>query len=453
VSNNSSSQMVTTIAGVAIGTVLAASAAIMYIKYNHFDVAIAELGVVTDPTPVQAVMGKLPQVAVIGQKPGPAGTTEIFIQVPGILNMQSVYVMSDNETVISGFVVPETQTGSGVPGGQLELPSGQPTVDPRAPNANRNKILSMTGQKPNEQASSRTLPVSVPVPVPAPNTEPANRIASDQNNGRSQKASETEIPVPQPRQSVPEPRVSQSSAPVPVPGHESSVPQMDSPQPLPPATIASQPSEAWQSSGDYLKVASISGRANFKVALSKALSEKAELVGVQKMTSDGDQQGAYLNLVRNLPSIKQGSGPKQLYVLFDPNCPVCHRYYNEVKMSADAGRVTVNWIPVTIFPERRSSITASAELLETRSALGQAAALGMLHSMMNQQGFIEKVDQAFNDNAASASYLDQVVTNTGALVMARAETPLIVFEGTEGGLVVEAGIPQGGYLNLVKAGS
>ena len=122
-------------------------------------------------------------------------------------------------------------------------------------------------------------------------------------------------------------------------------------------------------------------------------------------------------------------------------------------MSADAGRVTVNWIPVTIFPERRSSITASAELLETRSALGQAAALGMLHSMMNQQGFIEKVDQAFNDNAASASYLDQVVTNTGALVMARAETPLIVFEGTEGGLVVEAGIPQGGYLNLVKAGS
>lgn len=438
-SNNSSSQMVTTIAGVAIGTVLAASAAILYMKFNYFDVANTEIGAVINPTPVQAVMDKLPQVAVIGQKPGPAGTMEVFIQVPGILNMQSVYVMSDNETVISGFVVPETQRGSGVPGGQLELPSGQPTVDPRAPNANRNKILSMTGQKPNEQASASPLPVRpVSVPVPTPRSEPTNRIASDRNNDRSQQTNKTDIPVPQPRQSVP--------------GSELSVPHMDSPQPLPPAAIASQPSEAWQSSGDYLKVASISGRANFKVALSTALSEKAKLVGVQKMTSDSDQQGAYLDLVRNLPSIKQGSGPKHLYVLFDPNCPVCHRYYNEVKASANAGRVTVNWIPVTIFPERRSSITASAELLETRDSLGQVAALGMLHSMMTQQGFIEQVDQAFNDNAASASYLDQVVTNTGALVMARAETPLIVFEGTEGELLVEAGIPDGGYLNLIKVG-
>ncbi|MFB2350891.1 hypothetical protein, partial [Priestia megaterium] len=80
---------------------------------------------------IRAVQNTLPSVAIIGQKAGPSGTTEVFIQVPGVLNMQSVYVLSDGKTVISGVVVPPVENG--FPGGALTLPDGNASVNPRQP--------------------------------------------------------------------------------------------------------------------------------------------------------------------------------------------------------------------------------------------------------------------------------------------------------------------------------
>lgn len=425
-----SSQVVTTITGVAIGTILAVSATIIYIKNADFDV---ELGKIFDPTPVQAVMDKLPQVAIIGQKQGPAETTEVFIQVPGILNMQSVYVLSDNETVISGFIIPETLSGSGVPGGQIELPTGQPTVDPRAPRAHRQQIMSMAGRTstPNAQQAPAT-----------PQQPPAPKIAPEPIPSGADTSGAAPVPVPMPAPKVPQKQSDQTheqDSHIDLPGDSTAPESVDSTD------------QHRQTNTDYLKISDLFGRTKFRNALSSALSTRDELVSVKQVESDQGQQKAYLNLVRSLPSITQGSGPKQLYVLFDPNCPVCHAYYKDVAMAANAGRVTVNWIPTTIFPEQAGSITAGARLLDVLGSDGLKAASQTLNRMMTQPGYVAKMDQAFSDSPTTAKHLRQIVTNTGALVMARAETPLIVFESVDGELVVDSGIPQGGYLNTVKS--
>jgi hypothetical protein len=442
--NATKSQFLTSIIGVVIGTGLAASLVVIYLKHTGFDVEIDKINKILNPTPVQAVMDKLPQVAIIGQKPGPADSTEVFIQVPGVLNMQSVYVLDDNETVISGFILPDIQEGSGVPGGQLEMPTGQPTVDPRAPRQHREQIMSMSGQAPD--------------------------TLREQNRQPSERQSQPQAPTPQPQ--APTPNVAQKPVPVPAPSisnntekaaidrktqqiaDSSGESQQDAPAPSASAeaTAQSQPNTQTSSPAkDYLVVSDLVGRGAFRSALSEALSNRDVLSSVRQAKGDSEQQAAYLDLVKSLPSVQQGSGPKNLYVLFDPNCPVCHRYYESVKLDAQAGRVTVHWIPVTIFPERQSSITAGAELLEVRDSLGQTAASETLAGMMTQAGFVDEIGSRYTDSEASASYLDQIITNTGALVMARAETPLIVYEGTGGELVVEAGMPQGGYLSTVKS--
>jgi len=449
------SQTVTTIAGIAIGTMLAASVVVLYMKYTGFDTELSKIHEIMNPTPVQAVMDKLPQVAIIGQKPGPGETTEVYIQVPGVLNMQSVYVLKDNETVISGFILPDIPKGSGVPGGQLELPTGQPSVDPRTPRKNREQVMSMSGQVPD------VLRPSDPSSSGQPSVEqPQTQTRQQASSVPAPAAQNNPVPVPAPAPSsvsqtpVPSPSVSRSPSEQPVTA-QPATPEVAGPvsQGAEGTTQSSNDKQSpAEADGNYLQVADLFGKAAFRNALSTTLNNNEDLVSVKTVQGEQSQQTAYLNLIKSLPAIKQGEGPRQLYVLFDPNCPVCHRYYDYVKNDVNAGRVTVNWIPVTIFPDRRSSITAGAELLETLDSLGQIAASDTLTGMMTKPGFINELGSRFTDSNVNSGYLEQVVTNTGALVMARAETPLIVFEGTEGQLVVEAGIPQGGYLNTVKSG-
>lgn len=58
--------------------------------------------------------------------------------------------------------------------------------------------------------------------------------------------------------------------------------------------------------------------------------------------------------------ITEGSGPRLMYVFFDPNCPYCHKLYEELRPYVGKHRIQVRWVPVGIL---------------TPSSAGKAAAI------------------------------------------------------------------------------
>ena len=72
--------------GVAIGTA-PILAGMIYLDRGEKESESSSLASVTPTSAVEAVRDRLPQVAILGEKEAPAGMTEVFIQVPGVLNM------------------------------------------------------------------------------------------------------------------------------------------------------------------------------------------------------------------------------------------------------------------------------------------------------------------------------------------------------------------------------
>lgn len=425
----------------------------------------------------EAVVQRLPQVAVIGEKAGPAGTTEVFIQVPGVMNMQSVYVLSDGKTVISGFVLPDMERG-GVPGGQLTMPDGKPSVNASAPRQDLEQLLTLI--RDNREVRDQVMAfaeaseggagtagsdrseggMELPSPVPAPaaneksNTrteptvsgaaelpEPSSVASQDNAASESQEVAEESAP------SVPEiPAVSQPAVPPVVASRDSDGASVPSPQPREAQEKTVDTEDG--NTGD-LTISDVAGAAAFGNHLKNMLINDAEIEAIRSITEPEEQQQAYLDYVKGRPAITQGSGPRHLYVLFDVNCPVCHKYYQQIKPKVDRGQLTVHWIPVVIFPDQRSSLTAGAQMLSLVEGGHQEQALQMLDNAMMSQGYAQVLDDHYSDEQHAHS-LEGVIRGSATMAMAKPETPLIVFETEDGALSMRTGIPTPGYEMEVK---
>lgn len=46
--------------------------------------------------------------------------------------------------------------------------------------------------------------------------------------------------------------------------------------------------------------------------------------------------------------IAEGKGPHVVYVFFDPNCPYCHKVYENTRARVKSGKLQLRWIPVGI---------------------------------------------------------------------------------------------------------
>lgn len=403
----------------------------------------------TDPkVAIRAVQNTLPSVAIIGQKAGPSDTTEVFIQVPGVLNMQSVYVLGDGKTVISGVVVPPVENG--FPGGALTLPDGNASVNPRQPRANAgqlNQVLGIDGQ-PQAQAPQQGSVSSIPAP--------SSTRSADAGSGVSASTASTDSSVTAPRVAQEQQTSSAStaaaaddsgSAPASPSSASAGGPEVRG--------VVAKPSASGSEVEQDILIESLSDVAEsgaFSKLVGYALENDADIDRVRNMGDDAAQsQAAYLDLVRKLPAIVQGEGSRKIYALFDPNCPFCHRYYKEVSLEIAAGQVQVHWIPAIVFPDNRSSLTASAALLAERQREG-GDALGMLDSVMTDDSFNGQIDASPGVDKL-VPYLDSVVKNTAVMAMARAETPLLVFERVDGSLGISPGIPKAGYTALIKSDS
>ncbi|EAZ98170.1 hypothetical protein MELB17_09808 [Marinobacter sp. ELB17] len=190
------------------------------------------------------------------------------------------------------------------------------------------------------------------------------------------------------------------------------------------------------------------GGAVFGPTVKRVLDTDPDIDAVRNMESPRELQDAYYELVKGLPAIVQGSGPRHIYVMFDPNCPVCHTYYSQVSNDVASGRVTVHWLPAIIFADQRSSLTVSAAL--AASVNSDDGGVGMLKRVMTEPGFINAIDQS-DRVPALTPFMEPVLKNTAVMAMAKAETPLLIFQTSEGGLSISGGIPVGGYIGTIGA--
>ncbi len=70
-------------------------------------------------------------------------------------------------------------------------------------------------------------------------------------------------------------------------------------------------------------------------------------------------------------AIREGKGPRPLYIFFDPNCPFCHRLYENLQALIGPERLRVTWIPVGVL--EMSSFGKAAHLLEAANPQAELA--------------------------------------------------------------------------------
>jgi hypothetical protein len=405
---------------------------------------------VSEQAPGQLVASALPQVAVMGHQEAEGGLTEVLIQIPGIPGHQSVFVLPDSETLIAGRIV--------TPGGS---PYGiAPTASVGVDSPQQAAMMKSVGSVPQvatpdselmrqKLASAQDL-VKQLQPIP----EGASSPAYTQDGEIGSSVADDDIPLPPSAQSpsedlaevVPEteqPSIkapSQRVADAPVTRDEAPDSAATASS-VEPADSAEMPAEK-----DAFSGLDLTGLEDFQSALRTMVKEDPQLVAISSQTSDEGQQEAYYEAVTSMPAITQGDGNKDLYVFFDPNCPVCHSLYAELAVDVAAGNLTVHWIPAVVFANQPSSVTASALLLESiqNNEDGLATTLGRL---MTRETYIDQYTANYPDT--NNEYLQQAVRNTALMAIARPETPLLVFLAPDRSLSIERGIPAAGLLDRI----
>jgi hypothetical protein len=71
-----------------------------------------------------------------------------------------------------------------------------------------------------------------------------------------------------------------------------------------------------------------------------------------------------LHATKGATWIAEGNGPRLVYIFFDPNCPFCHKLYQEARPWVGRDGLQLRWIPVGILMP--SSAGKAAAILEAK---------------------------------------------------------------------------------------
>jgi thiol:disulfide interchange protein DsbG len=99
-------------------------------------------------------------------------------------------------------------------------------------------------------------------------------------------------------------------------------------------------------------------------------------VGGPKTLTENELESIW-SRAEKLSWIAEGTGKKTIYVLFDPNCPYCHRLWTSVRSAVASGAVQVRWLPVAILKDSSKGLAAGIYESKTPSRV--------LSDMVNRQ--------------------------------------------------------------------
>lgn len=81
-------------------------------------------------------------------------------------------------------------------------------------------------------------------------------------------------------------------------------------------------------------------------------------VGGSKIMGDTQLQALW-DRVEKRRWVQDGKSGKVVYVLFDPNCPYCHRLWASLRAGVQAGKIQVRWLPVAILKDTSKGLGAA----------------------------------------------------------------------------------------------
>lgn len=150
----------------------------------------------------------------------------------------------------------------------------------------------------------------------------------------------------------------------------------------------------------------------------------------KKMSADD-----FLLMSRHLKSIALGTGPRELWIYFDPNCIFCNRLWEEMKPYGK--EVTTHWIPVG-FLKKDDSLKKATGILQAKDPVRALEE--------NEDRFARETEEGAYPIPASIDVASEraVATSTIGLGQATGElaTPTIVFRGTDGKAHSVMGMPE-----------
>lgn len=148
------------------------------------------------------------------------------------------------------------------------------------------------------------------------------------------------------------------------------------------------------------------------------------------------------------PSITQGQGKKNVYILFDPLCPHCHDLFKDFERGLLQNHdLTAHWIPAVAFLQNPKSMEYSQKLVSAVLAGQEDNALRALHQMMIDGDF--SILESNNLSISTAGIL-RVARNTVGLLQAGTGTPTLVYENSAGSIEIVEGTPSESDLKDVR---
>lgn len=132
------------------------------------------------------------------------------------------------------------------------------------------------------------------------------------------------------------------------------------------------------------------------------------------------------------------SAPRKLYVFTDPNCPYCHKFYEDARPWVESGKVQLRHIPVGIL--KPTSAGKAAALL---AADNPEKAMARHEANYRSGGIapMDNVPEALQQKVAANNVLMSDLGIQG--------TPGIFYKDAKGTIQVRQGVPQGELLKQV----
>lgn len=142
--------------------------------------------------------------------------------------------------------------------------------------------------------------------------------------------------------------------------------------------------------------------------------------------------------LKSAPAIQQGSGSKEIFVLFDPLCEHCHNFYRSLASGyLTQYDLTVNWVPAVAFLEEPKSILLSSKL-STAVIAGEKELANIALDQLMMNG---NVDILLKEEwVVSEEGLHQTAKATTALLQSAVGTPMSVYRNKQGELEVIEGV-------------
>ncbi|MHB1758227.1 MAG: hypothetical protein ACYCT9_12110 [Leptospirillum sp.] len=150
----------------------------------------------------------------------------------------------------------------------------------------------------------------------------------------------------------------------------------------------------------------------------------------KKMSADD-----FLLMSRHLKSIAMGTGSREVWIYFDPNCIFCNRLWDEMKPYGNV--VTAHWIPVG-FLKKDDSLKKATGILQANHPVRALRE--------NENHFDTETEEGGypNPGKIDVSAERAVATSTIGLGQATGElaTPTVVYRGTDGKAHSVMGMPE-----------